>query len=102
MTRGAQPRAALEDQGIEKVPGKGHQGQCSNQQEDPGGEEAVGRCAWHILETAGWGWRGGVPRRDLTEQMETHSRKLGHWGKSEQKAQDHAPSTRLCLFLYSK
>ena len=42
MARGGQPRAAQEDQGIEKVPGKGHQGQCSNQQEGPGGRRPWG------------------------------------------------------------
>ena len=39
------------------------------------GKGAVGTCAWHILETAKWRWGGGVPGRDLSEQMET----TGNW-----------------------
>ena len=64
------------------------------------GKEAVGRCAW--LETAGWGWRGGVPRRDLTEQMETHSRKLGHWGESAESAGPCALHKALSLTLFQE
>lgn len=43
----------------------------------PWGEGVVGRCVWHILETARWRW--GVGFQDVISVTKwKHNRKLGH------------------------